>query len=94
MKRKVILYPGEDGYVAADVMSLPGCFSQAKKREEMPPNTLEAIAPHLRFYENAARLSPMTGMGRSRRARQARCSRSIDGKLEGDRRHSDGTGDL
>jgi hypothetical protein len=27
-KRKVLLYPGEDGYFIVEVPSLPGCISQ------------------------------------------------------------------
>lgn len=29
-KRKVLLYPGEDGYFVVEVPSLPGCISQGK----------------------------------------------------------------
>ena len=34
MTRRVILYPGEDGYMIAEVPSLPGCVSQGKTRDE------------------------------------------------------------
>jgi len=34
MKRKVILYRGEDGYVIAEIPSLQGVVSQGKTREE------------------------------------------------------------
>ncbi len=29
-KRKVLLYPGEDGYFVVEVPSLPGCISQLR----------------------------------------------------------------
>jgi len=41
------LYPGEDGYVVADVPSLPGCISQGKTREEALDNVREAISLHI-----------------------------------------------
>lgn len=47
MTRRVILYPGEDGYVIAEVPSLPGCISQGKTREEALTNITEAIALHI-----------------------------------------------
>jgi predicted RNase H-like HicB family nuclease len=40
------LYPGEDGYVVAEVPSLPGCFSQGKTRAEALTNVYEAISLH------------------------------------------------
>ncbi|MFB2936112.1 type II toxin-antitoxin system HicB family antitoxin [Aerosakkonemataceae cyanobacterium BLCC-F154] len=42
-KRKVLLYPGEDGYFVVEVPSLPGCISQGKTREEALANIEEAI---------------------------------------------------
>jgi len=44
MKRRVLLYPGEDGYIVAEVPSLPGCVSQGKDREEALTNIQEAIS--------------------------------------------------
>jgi predicted RNase H-like HicB family nuclease len=44
--RQVLLYPGEDGYVVAEVPSLPGCVSQGKSREEALTNVREAISLH------------------------------------------------
>jgi predicted RNase H-like HicB family nuclease len=44
MKRRVLLSPGEDGYVVVEVPSLPGCISQGKTREEALENIREAIA--------------------------------------------------
>lgn len=46
MTRRVVLYPGEDGYVVAEVPSLPGCVSQGKTREEALANVREAISLH------------------------------------------------
>jgi predicted RNase H-like HicB family nuclease len=46
MIRQVLLYPGEDGYVVAEVPSLPGCVSQGKDREEALVNVREAISLH------------------------------------------------
>jgi predicted RNase H-like HicB family nuclease len=37
-RRKVLLYPGEDGYFVVEVPSLPGCISQGKTREEALAN--------------------------------------------------------
>jgi predicted RNase H-like HicB family nuclease len=47
MKRRVLLYPGEDGYVVAEVPSLPGCVSQGRTRDEALANIQEAIALHV-----------------------------------------------
>jgi predicted RNase H-like HicB family nuclease len=47
MTRRVILYPGEDGYMVAEVPSLPGCISQGKTREEALANIQEATALHV-----------------------------------------------
>ncbi|MGQ0763274.1 MAG: type II toxin-antitoxin system HicB family antitoxin [Acidobacteriota bacterium] len=46
MTRQVVLYPGEDGYVVAEVPSLPGCISQKKTRAEALANIREAILLH------------------------------------------------
>ena len=51
MTRRVILYPGEDGYVVAEVPSLPGCISQGKTREEALANIREAIALHVEVLQ-------------------------------------------
>lgn len=47
MIRRVLLYPGEDGYVVAEVPSLPGCISQGQTRDEALANIREAIALHV-----------------------------------------------
>jgi predicted RNase H-like HicB family nuclease len=41
--RKVILYPGEDGYWVVECPSLPGCISQGKTKAEATANIREAI---------------------------------------------------
>ena len=46
MTRRVVLYPGEDGYMVAEVPSLPGCVSQGKTRDEVLANVREAISLH------------------------------------------------
>ncbi len=47
MKRRVLLYPGEDGYIVAEVPSLPGCISQGRTRDEALLNIQEAISLHV-----------------------------------------------
>jgi predicted RNase H-like HicB family nuclease len=51
MTRRVILYPGEDGYIVAEVPSLPGCVSQGRTREEALTNIQEAIALHVEVLQ-------------------------------------------
>ena len=46
MTRRVLLYPGEDGFIVAEVPSLPGCISQGKTRNEVLANVREAIYVH------------------------------------------------
>ncbi len=47
MQLKVILEPGEDGYIVASCPALPGCYSQGKTEEEALANIREAIAAWL-----------------------------------------------
>lgn len=51
-KRKVLLYPGEDGYFVVEVPSLPGCISQGKTRDEALANIEEAIALYLEMLQD------------------------------------------
>jgi predicted RNase H-like HicB family nuclease len=51
MTRRVILYPGDDGYMIAEVPSLPGCISQGKTRDEALANIQEAIALHIEVLQ-------------------------------------------
>ena len=46
MTRRVLLSTGEDGYIVAEVPSLPGCVSQGKTRDEALENIKEAISLH------------------------------------------------
>lgn len=47
MKRKVVLYRGEDGYIVAEVPSLQGCISQGATRDEALKNIREAVSLHV-----------------------------------------------
>lgn len=51
-KRKVLLYPGEDGYLVVEVPSLPGCISQGKTREEALTNIEEAIILYVEVLQD------------------------------------------
>ena len=51
-KRKVLLYPGEDGYFVVEVPSLPGCISQGKTREEAVTNIEEAITLYIEVLQD------------------------------------------
>ena len=46
-ERRVILYPGEDGYWVIECPSLPGCISQGKTKAEATANIQEAIALYI-----------------------------------------------
>ncbi|NJP08168.1 MAG: type II toxin-antitoxin system HicB family antitoxin [Leptolyngbyaceae cyanobacterium RU_5_1] len=52
-KRKVLMYPGEDGYFVVEVPSLPGCISQGKTREEALTNIEEAIALYIEVLRDS-----------------------------------------
>ncbi len=43
----VILYPGEDGYIVAEVPVLPGCVTQGKTEEEALANATGAAELYL-----------------------------------------------
>jgi predicted RNase H-like HicB family nuclease len=51
-KRQVLLYLGEDGYLIAEVPSLPGCVSQGKTRAEALVNIEEAISLYLEVLQD------------------------------------------
>lgn len=57
-KRKVLLYPGEDGYFVVEVPSLPGCISQGKTRDEALANIEEAIALYIEVLEDRGERIP------------------------------------
>ena len=50
-ERRVIMYPGEDGYWIVECPSLPGCISQGKTRDEALANIKEAIALYVESLE-------------------------------------------
>ncbi len=58
MKRKVILYRGEDGYVVAEVPSLQGVVSQGKTREEALQNIKEAASLHIEVLQERGLIIP------------------------------------
>ena len=58
MTRRVVLYPGEDGYVVAEVPSLPGCISQGKTRDEALSNVREAIGLHVEVLRDRGETIP------------------------------------
>ena len=43
MTVRVVMYPGEDGYVVAECPELPGCASQGRTRDDALENIREAI---------------------------------------------------
>ncbi|PSB05326.1 type II toxin-antitoxin system HicB family antitoxin [filamentous cyanobacterium CCP2] len=57
-KRKVLLYPGEDGYFVVEVPSLPGCVSQGKTREEALANIEEAISLYIEVLHDRGETIP------------------------------------
>ena len=46
-KFNVIVEEGEDGYLIADVVELPGCHTQAKTHDELIKRVKEAISLYL-----------------------------------------------
>ena len=49
--RKVVIYPGENGYWVVECSSLPGCVSQGKSKEEAIANIKEAIQGYIAALE-------------------------------------------
>lgn len=56
-QRTVLLYPDEDGYIIAEVPSLPGCVSQGETREEALQNIQEAIDLHTEVLHERGQLA-------------------------------------
>ncbi|RKZ40560.1 MAG: hypothetical protein DRQ49_08015 [Gammaproteobacteria bacterium] len=56
--RKVILYPGEDGYIVTECPSLPGCISQGKTRTQAVENIREAISLYIKTLVEDGELVP------------------------------------
>ena len=57
-KRTILLYPDEDGYIIAEVPSLPGCLSQGKTTKEALENIQEAIDLHIEVLQERGELIP------------------------------------
>ncbi len=51
MQYRIILREGEDGYVVAQCLEVPGAISQGKTREEALKNVKEALALLLEVLE-------------------------------------------
>lgn len=51
MQFNVIVEKGEDGYLIAEVIELPGCRTQAKSYDELMKRTKEVITLCLKEYE-------------------------------------------
>ena len=45
---KIRMYKGEDGYIIAEAIELPGCVSQGKTREAALKNIKESIAGYIK----------------------------------------------
>ncbi|MBP0020314.1 MAG: type II toxin-antitoxin system HicB family antitoxin [Cyanobacteria bacterium SBLK] len=56
--RTVILSIDEDGYIVAEVPSLPGCISQGETREIAINNIQEAISLHLEVLQERGETIP------------------------------------
>ena len=56
--RRVIVYPGEDGYWVAECPSLPPCVSQGRTKEEAIANVKEAIELYLEVLADEGRKVP------------------------------------
>ena len=50
--RRVIFYPGEDGYWVAESPSLPGCIRQGKTKAEAAANIRKAIESYETALDN------------------------------------------
>jgi predicted RNase H-like HicB family nuclease len=49
--RQVVIRPGEDGYWIAECLSLPGCITQGRSRDEAVANAREAIQGYIAALE-------------------------------------------
>ncbi len=57
-ERIVLLYPDEDGYIIAEVPSLPGCISQGENRQIALKNIQEAMELHLEVLQERGEKIP------------------------------------
>ena len=53
MKVKVIVHKAEEGGYGAEVLSLPGCFTQGETLDELKQNLYEAVEGWLRTKEES-----------------------------------------
>ncbi|HYN20755.1 MAG TPA: type II toxin-antitoxin system HicB family antitoxin [Thermoanaerobaculia bacterium] len=58
MELKVVLEPGEDGFIVAHCPSLKSCWSQGRTREEALQNIREAVELYLQPERRAGAPSP------------------------------------
>ena len=56
MKLRVIIHEAEEGGYWAEVPALPGCVSQAKTKDDLKTNILEAIIGWLSIDTHRSRL--------------------------------------
>lgn len=56
--RRILLYPGEDGFWVAECPSLPGCISQGETREQAIANIKEAISLYIEMLEEHGEAVP------------------------------------
>ncbi|MBI4448997.1 type II toxin-antitoxin system HicB family antitoxin [Candidatus Woesearchaeota archaeon] len=49
---RALLTPGEDGYIVAQIVGLPGCISQGKTRKEALANIKEALEGYLEVLQD------------------------------------------
>jgi len=57
--RQVVIYPGENGYWVAECLSLPGCISQGRTKEEAIVNIREAIQAYIETLEEDGLRAPL-----------------------------------
>lgn len=53
----IIIEQGEDGYLIAEVIGLPGCHTQAKTQDELIKRTKEAIRLYLKCQKEPFEIS-------------------------------------
>lgn len=61
-KFNVIVEKGEDGYLIADVVGLPGCHTQAKTYDELMKRTKEVISLYLKEVKDSRIKSRFLGL--------------------------------
>ncbi len=52
----IIIEKGEDGYLISEVVSLPGCHTQARSFDELIKRTKEAISLYLKCQTNPMKI--------------------------------------